>query len=226
VNAALLDNLFWHALSGPQRHCSTGTVRARRYAPGFSPILASPQARAPDFEALRPYCQLGERLYSDGWSGPVPTGWQLLDEGVMLKMIADVSPEAEADEAVPLGLQHAAQACALAELTHPGPFGPRTLELGDYFGVFLGERLIAMAGERACAGVLREISGVCTHPEFQGRGLARQLMRVLMRRQRRRGEIPVLHVVGGNIAARALYEALGFRVHAESVVRVVFRSEA
>jgi predicted GNAT family acetyltransferase len=110
---------------------------------------------------------------------------------------------------------------ALAELTHPGPFGLRTLELGDYFGCFEGERLIAMAGERSCAAGLREVSGVCTHPDFQGRGLARRLTAKLIRRQMLRGETPFLHVMSANAAARELYRRMGFRDYRESVVRVI-----
>jgi predicted GNAT family acetyltransferase len=106
-------------------------------------------------------------------------------------------------------------------LTKPGPFGPRTLELGDYFGLFDGERLIAMAGERMAAGTLREISGVCTHPEHQGRGLARRLMLKLLRRQVQRGETPFLHVMRANEGAHALYQRMGFVDHRETTVRVV-----
>ena len=78
-----------------------------------------------------------------------------------------------------------------------------------------------MAGERMHAGTLREISGVCTHPDFQGRGLARQLMLKLIRRQMLRGETPFLHVMSANTGARGLYARMGFREHNETVIRVV-----
>ena len=65
---------------------------------------------------------------------------------------------------------------ALVELTHPGPFRERTIELGTYVGVRQHGRLVAMAGERMWIGDHREVSAVCTHPEAQGRGLARALM--------------------------------------------------
>lgn len=129
----------------------------------------------------------------------------------------------EAPDAVPLGPEHALPALELAMLTHPGPFGPRTIELGEYFGFFDGGRLIAMAGERMHAGTLREISGVCTDPDFQGRGFARRLMLKLIRRQLARGETPFLHVMRDNVAAQ-FYERLGFRTAKEPVVRVVART--
>src|SRR6185436_18856367 len=122
--------------------------------------------------------------------------WQLHVETTMHRMVwhADAPPDDLLPDAVRLGPEHAAQAMALAALTRPGPFGPRTIEIGEYFGCFDGGRLVAMAGERSNAGTLREISGVCTHPEFQGRGFARQLMNKLVRRQVTRGETPFLHV--------------------------------
>jgi predicted GNAT family acetyltransferase len=133
-------------------------------------------------------------------------------------------PGDEALDAQPLTPGDVDQALALATLTRPGPFGPRTIELGDYFGYFEGPSLVAMAGERACAGRLREISGVCTHPDYQGRGLARRLTSKLIHRQVHRGEVPFLHVLVDNRAAIALYERLGFRSRYQALARVISRS--
>ncbi len=219
----LLDNIAWHTLAGAHAMYSTGTDHARRYAPGFSPIVGFADGERPDFAALRPHCDAGEHFYCDGWSGPAPAGWRIDAETTMFKMVwpGPMPAGDDAPEAVRLGLEHAAQALELATLTRPGPFGPRTIELGDYFGCFEGERLIAMAGERMRAGRLREISGVCTHPEFQGRGLARRLMLGLVRRQMQRDEAPFLHVMRDNGNAHRLYRHMGFDVYRETVVRVV-----
>lgn len=219
----LLDRITWHALSGPHARFSAGTDDARRYAPGFSPIVGFADAERPNFTALADYCEPGEHFYCDGWSGVAPAGWRVHAESTMFKMVWEAALPArdEAPDAVRLGAEHAAEAMALAALTHPGPFGPRTIELGEYFGCFEGQRLVAMAGERMCAGALREISGVCTHPDFQGRGLARRLMTKLIRRQMLRDEMPFLHVMRDNTGARGLYARMGFRDYRESVVRVV-----
>jgi len=219
----LLDNIFWHALSGPQAPFAQGAGAARRYARGFSPIVAFADAERPDFAALAPYCAAGERFYCDGWSGAPPADWNVALESTMEKMLwqGETPREDPAPDALPLGAQHAPAALALAELTHPGPFGLRTLELGEYFGYFDGDRLVAMAGERSAAAGLREISGVCTHPSYQGRGLARRLTLKLIRRELARGETPFLHVMSGNAAARALYRAMGFVDYKTSVVRVI-----
>jgi ribosomal protein S18 acetylase RimI-like enzyme len=220
---SLLDNVVWHALSGTQKHFSAGTSVARRYARGFSPIVAFPDVHNPDFGALADYCEAGEHFYCDGWAGKAPGAWSIDAETTMFRMLwqAPMPAVDEAADALPLGAEHAAQAMELAILTNPGPFGPRTIELGDYFGYFEGTRLIAMAGERSQADNFREISGVCTHPDFQGRGLARRLMGKLVRRQLLRGETPFLHVKRENESARALYRRMGFVDYCESVVRVV-----
>ena len=219
----LLDHITWHALSGPHARFSTGTDDARRYAPGFSPIAGFADAEHPNFTALAGYCEPGEHFYCDGWSGVAPAGWRVDSESTMFKMVWEGALPArdEAPDAVRLGVEHAAQAMALTALTHPGPFGPRTIELGEYYGCFEDQRLVAMAGERMCAGALREISGVCTHPDFQGRGLARRLMTKLIRRQMSRGETPFLHVMRDNAGAHGLYARMGFRDYRETVVRVV-----
>lgn len=225
MTTRLLDNIVWHTLTGPHAAFAAGQGGARRYAAGFSPILGFEQRSLADFGALRAHCMPGEHFYVEGWRGDIPEGWQLDAEETMHQMLWDGPlPEAGAlPEAVALGAEHAKAALALATLTRPGPFGPRTTRLGEYLGWFDGQRLVAMAGERMRAGTLREISGVCTHPEFQGRGLARCLMLELLRRQMLRGEQPFLHVMHDNVHARALYARMGFRDHRETVVRVVTR---
>ncbi len=221
-----LDNIAWHSLSGPQADQATGTATARRYAPGFSAILGFANAAQPDFAALVDFCEPGEHFYCVGWTGPAPAGWVIDAEKTIVKMRWDAAiPDVDAaPEALALGPRHVAQAVALATLTQPGPFGPRTIELGEYFGCFDGQRLVAMAGERMFAGGLREISGVCTQPEFQGRGLARRLMLKLIRRQLMRHETPFLHVMQDNSHALRLYERMGFCVYSRAVARVVSRS--
>ncbi|MDI4632794.1 GNAT family N-acetyltransferase [Pelomonas sp. V22] len=203
----LLDNLMWHALSGAQSRFALGSGAVRRMAPGFSPLIGFEDPERPDLAALTALCEPGERFYCSVWAGPAPAGWRIEAEAQMFSMVwhGPCPTHDEAPEALPLTAAHAQQALDLALLTKPGPFGLRTLELGDYFGCFDKQgRLMAMAGERMQAGNLREISGVCTHPDFQGRGLAKRLMLKLVRRQVQRGEQPVLHVMSANAGARGL----------------------
>jgi ribosomal protein S18 acetylase RimI-like enzyme len=222
----LLDNIMWNCLSGPHARFATGTGSVRRYARGFSPIVGCEDPQRPDFGALAACCEAGESFYVDIWSGAAPAGWRIDREARMLKMIWD-NPAPESDpaaDAIPLRPEHASQAVELATLTNPGPFGIRTPELGEYFGYFDGGRLIAMAGERMCAGDLQEISGICTHPDFQGRGLAKKLTLKLVFRQMQRGKTPFLHVLSHNTPAWTLYRKMGFRDYLETLVRVITKA--
>jgi ribosomal protein S18 acetylase RimI-like enzyme len=233
-----LDHIFWHALNGAHRHWSDGTDQARRYTQGFSPIIAFADPAAPDFGALAPWCAAGEHFYCENWTGAAPPGWRIEAETTMFRMLWDgVLPDEQTDSAEPssgsaqdaapampparlLTAADAPQALALATLCKPGPFGIRTIELGDYLGYFDGERLMAMAGERLRAPGLCEISGVCTHPDYQGRGLAKNLITQLLRRHQQRGERSFLHVMRSN-PAHQLYLNMGFKDYLESTVRVV-----
>ena len=210
----LLDNITWHTLTGAHAGYSVGAHDARRYAPGFSPIAGFADPARPNFTALAPYCEADEHLYCDGWSGSAPAGWRIDLESTMFKMLWDgpVPSADDAPEAVPLTAKHAPQALDLANLTRPGPFGLKTIELGEYFGCFEGERLVAMAGERMHAGDLREISGVCTHPDYQGRGYARRLIAKLIRRQ--------MHREGDSVPARHARQPRARYVQADGVSRL------
>lgn len=217
------DNIFWQALSGTQAHLACGTETIRRVLPGYSAMIAMADPQCPDWAAIRPFCAAGERLYCSGWRGEVPAGWELTADAHMCLMRWDGAAPGpdEALAAVPLGAAHLPQVLDLVAATKPGPFGPRTIEMGDYFGVFEDGHLLAMAGERLHAGRLREVSGVCTDPAFQGRGLARRLMNLVIRRQLQRGQTPFLHVASSNARARGLYESMGFRVAREVALRVM-----
>ena len=221
----LLDNIAWHSLSGPHARFAAGRGDVRRYANGYSAIVAFPEPRRPDFDALAEICAIDEPVYCPEWTGFAPAGWCILDEMTAFRMTwQGGTPSNDAfPDAVPLGPQHAAQAVALARLTRPGPFGLRTIELGDYFGWFEDGQLVAMAGERLRAGPYREVSGICTHPDYRGRGLARRLTLKLVRRQLQRGETPFLHVMANNTAARRLYLDMGFDDYCETTIRVISR---
>jgi predicted GNAT family acetyltransferase len=114
------------------------------------------------------------------------------------------------DDVVTLGGRDVDDMLALVELTHPGPFRRRTVELGNFVGVRRDGRLLAMAGERMWIGDYREVSAVCTHPDAQGRGLARTLMAHVINRMLAAGQTPFLHVLSTNERAIATYEGLGF----------------
>jgi ribosomal protein S18 acetylase RimI-like enzyme len=223
---APLDNVFWESLTGPHAALSSGDDRARRYARGFPAIAGFPDPRRPDFDALAALFDPAEAFYTCGWTGEAPSGWRIEVDSKMLLMVwaGTVPREDPAPDAIALDGRHVERMLALAQATRPGPFGPRNVEMGEYYGLLEGERLVAMAGERMFASTYREVSAVCTDPERQGRGLARRLTGKLVRIQAARGQTPFLHVMSHNHRARSMYERMGFGVYREFPVRVVARA--
>jgi predicted GNAT family acetyltransferase len=112
---------------------------------------------------------------------------------------------------------------SLVARTEPGPFGPRTHELGGFLGVRVGGELVAMAGQRLRVPGWTEVSGVCTAPELRGRGLAGLLTRLVAAEIRAGGDRPFLHAMAANAAAIRLYQALGYTLRRELTFTVVSR---
>ena len=88
-------------------------------------------------------------------------------------------------------------------------------------GLSLSRGVAAMAGERFRFPGCTELSGVCTHPDFRGRGLARRLSRHVAAGIAARGDWAFLHAWKTNAAAIRLYESLGFRLRCEVNVAVL-----
>jgi len=111
---------------------------------------------------------------------------------------------------VPLSGENAAEMVALTDVAFPGFFRPATHRMGSYVGIRMDGRLIAMAGERLRLEGCPELSGICTHPEHRGKGLAAGLIGRLVEAHRRAGLTSWLHVGAPNTRAIELYERLGF----------------
>jgi predicted GNAT family acetyltransferase len=121
-------------------------------------------------------------------------------------------PVAAGPEIVELGPVARDSVLALTALVYPHYFRRRTMEMGRYFGIFEAGRLAAMIGERLGSEATQELSAICTHPDFAGRGHAARLTAWLSNATRAAGRLPYLHVSHENVRAKALYERLGFRV--------------
>ena len=139
-------------------------------------------------------------------------GLDVVREAPIIQMIADGETPAPSHRTTPivLGPSDVPEMLRLAEQTHPGPFGPRTQELGQYIGVRVDGALAAMAGERMRLEAAVEISAVCVSPEHRSKGYAAFLVAWLVRNIREEGAMPFLHVFADNVSAIALYERLGF----------------
>jgi ribosomal protein S18 acetylase RimI-like enzyme len=209
---AVLDNVTWAALTGPQKRFGEFHGRAARFQPDVSPFTAMDDPTDPD--AWRDLVALAGpgRLFVAGPRVVPPPGWERVG-GLAGVQMADAGAAGEDDpEAVPLGTDDVPEVLDLVRRTQPGPFEARTIELGTYLGIRDGGRLVAMAGERLKVPGWTEVSAVCTDPAFRGHGLAARLVRAVVAGIRARDERPYLHAAGTNTNAIRLYERLGFAV--------------
>lgn len=207
----VLDNPVWASLSGPHAAFAERVGgRAARYAPDVAVFSAIADRADPrSWDALRSLAGPDGVVVLSGVLTP-PPGWETVGttQGVQL---VDTSLRAEpAPGAVRLGPADVPEVLELIGLTQPGPFLPRTVELGTYLGIRHRGRLVAMAGERLRPPGWTEISAVCTHPDFRGRGLATRLVRAVAAGIRDRGDVPFLHTSAENTGAIRLYESIGF----------------
>jgi ribosomal protein S18 acetylase RimI-like enzyme len=210
----VLDNPVWHALSGPQATVAEGDARALRYDPTVSVFAAVPDAAAPEsWEALGDLVGPGGSAIIVRDVITVPTAWTEQFRALGTQMVYErAAPPPMLDAPVVETLTAAAipEMTALVKRTEPGPFLPRTIELGTYLGIRDGSALVAMSGTRMRFPGYTEISAVCTDDSHRGHGLAKILVGCLVEEILGRGETPCLHAVSTNTPAIRLYESLGF----------------
>jgi len=213
-----LDNVIWTALTTRQSEFAESFAHARRFVREVTSLSAFHYPNDEGYESLAGLVGTG------GTAGLFLTapytprrGWSYVAGAPMPEMICDNSGAAATPSPasqvsiVELGRTDSPDMVELAALTKPGPFATRTHELGTYLGIRIDGKLVAMAGERLKIPGHTEISAVCTHPDYLGRGYARLLMTELVQRILSRGEIPFLHVRQDNVRAIELYQRLGFR---------------
>jgi len=213
-----LDNPVWSCLTTRHKHLAYGGTLARRYPPAIAPIAAISDTSPECVAALEALVEIGDDVGILGSSVPVlRANWETLHGSRLTQMIRRsraLLPEGDADTST-LGPSDVAEMLSLVDLTKPGPFRPRTIELGAYLGIRESGRLVAMAGERMWVGKFREVSAVCTHPKAQRRGYARALVGRIVNQILRRDETPFLHVESNNLRAIDTYLSLGFISRAE-----------
>ncbi|MCX4815574.1 GNAT family N-acetyltransferase [Streptomyces sp. NBC_01239] len=209
----ILDNPARAALTGPHAHFAEQRGRILRYPVDVTPWLALPdEPDADDWADVAALSGPGTEIPLLGFRGQVPDGWEVTFDIDGVQMVDDGLAAAPEPEAVVLGPADVPEMLDLVERTKPGPFLPRTVELGTYLGIRREGALVAMAGERLHPPGWTEISAVCTDPVARGEGLASRLILAVAHGIRERGETPFLHTGAGNTNAIRLYESLGFRL--------------
>lgn len=218
-----LDNPIWFALTTEHRTLARSHGLARRYPPDVSPLAALLHPTNDAFADLRQLVSPDEHVALFTASPlDVPGDWQIERSRWIDQMICEASLVPPAIAPLPLGTTDVPEMLELTAATEPGPFSPQTIQMGSYFGIRAGDgRLVAMAGERLRSTAFAEISAVCTHPEFRGRGYAQALTTFLAAQIMAAGKIPFLHVKSEN-GAKVVYQKIGFRVRAAIYLTVIY----
>ncbi len=207
-----LDNPFWSSLRTRHRHLAIGGGQAVRFPPDYAPFLGVAHDAVDIGEAVAPMVAQGESVYLIGVAPRAAGGWKLHAFRPLAQMVCDRRLEvADGPAIIPLTDAHRDDVLALTALVYPHYFRPRTMDLGRYFGIYEDGRLAAMIGERLGTDAFTEMSAICTHPDFLGRGLARRLTAMLTNDTLERGRVPFLHVSHENARAKQLYEQIGYR---------------
>jgi ribosomal protein S18 acetylase RimI-like enzyme len=219
----VLDRPAWNALTTRHAALSQGGALAKRYDPSIIPFAAARDDSDEALQALAALPRPGETmLIVETEKTALPPGLVPMIKADAVQMILKQPPPSVADARIEcLTDADAAEMLDLATLTKPGPFTLKAQALGEFFGVKIDGRLAAMAGERMKQKGFTEVSGVCTHPDFQGRGLGRLLSVFMTHRVLARGEVPYLHAYATNAAAIGLYETIGFEIRRVLEVVVV-----
>lgn len=206
-----LDCPIWSAFSSRQAAFGTDGSLARRFSEDISPFAATADASPEAVAALGALAHGDDDmslLERDPPAPPPGVTLKISAAGVQM-VLTTLTPGADIafDH---LGDADAPDMLALATLTKPGPFRTRTHKLGRFIGVRENGMLIAMAGERLQMDEFVEVSGICTHPDHRGRGLAAALTHVVTARILEDHRTPFLHAYAGNIGAISVYRRLGY----------------
>lgn len=223
VDADVLDNPAWWSLTGRHAALAEGGDLVRRFPADVSPFAAVRSWDAPGvWDAVVDLVGPGALFPVTGDTEPtLPPGWEVVSRGAGVQLVeTDALRPRPDDEAVVLGAADVPDMLDLVARTQPGPFAPRTHELGRYVGVRRDGRLVAMAGERLQPTGWTEISAVCTDPAHRGQGLARRLVLDVAHHAHARGDRVLLHAAAGNPAI-TLYERLGFTLRRRTVFGAV-----
>ncbi len=223
-----LDRPAFSSLSSRHAAFAVGSDGALRFEDDVSPLAGTADDTPASLSALAAILPADRRVVVPQVN-PIAAspGIRIVHATTAAQMVyrgTGSAPQAAGVEIARLGEADRPDMLALADLTNPGPYLARTPALGDFYGVRLDGRLVAMAGERLKQPGFTEVSGVCTHPDFRGRGLAGALCRAVVEGVLARGETPYLHAYSTNEGALRLYRTLGFEVRSTLHVAVLERA--
>jgi predicted GNAT family acetyltransferase len=224
----ILDNPAFNALNTGNKELAKGNGEAKYFPADISPFAGLAENTPANFKLLYDVAP-AQAVF--GFITPTeidfPEPWNVLQQMDVLQLVCETpARQAEADERiVSLSEAHIPAMLALTKLTNPGPFAQRTIDFGHYKGIFDGDKLIAMAGQRLNPSPYAEVSAVCTHPDYLGRGYAAQLLLNHVHRIKAASGIPFLHVLSSNTRAINVYKSLGFVTRKEISIYLIKKEQ-
>ena len=206
-----LDNPVWHSLSETHKKFSIAYEHLKFYTPTHCPFGAF-DVNGDMWLELEEYAKLTDNFFIVGKKPSLSNRIFLKNELVCLQMVVENKIKLDlAAEILRLNDQFSEQLFDLVNLVQPGYFKRDTVMMGDYYGIFENDKVVAVSGERMKMIGATEVSAVVTHPLYTGRGYAKQLVAFTVNKIFDQGKIPFLHVAENNIGAIQLYQTLGFK---------------
>lgn len=209
----LLDNPVWNALQTAHQAYAKGTPVIQRYPGQMLPFLGCKNPAAANLQEIEPWMLVEEKLFMVGEIAPLPPNWAV---AAQLECVQMICPEQnlvrqQGISVIQLTAAENEELTGLIQMVQPGYFFKDTALSGRYFGIRVENKLVAVAGERMRMPGFTEISAVCTHPSFSGKGFAQILVSHLVMQNYKEGTLPFLHVLRSNTRAINVYHLLGFR---------------
>lgn len=206
-----LDNPVWHSLSETHQEFSVNYNTIKFYHPDYCPF-GGYETTENISKFIDEYSALTDNFFVVGKKPQLSNQLDLKKELVCLQMIINnrIDVEIKEDIIALTTSEHIDALFELVNLVQPGYFKKKTALLGNYFGIFKNNKLIAVTGERMKMNDFTEVSAIVTHPDYTGQGYAKQLIAQAVNNIFDQNKTPFLHVVESNIGAIKLYEKLGF----------------
>ncbi len=223
MDVEFLDNPIWYGLNTGNKEFAFGNEQVKFLNRQMGAFIGMPSHEKSNWDALYEGLKPGniavmfsiEKLQ-------IPSEFSINLEKDLLQMIHIEEKEFIPDDRiVSLGEEHIPEMLSLTALMKPGPFFNRTIDFGNYEGIFEEEKLVSMAGQRFQPGNYVELSAVCTHPSALGKGYAGLLLKSQVDQIRSQWKIPFLHCYPDNYSAISIYKKCGFEERRMMMVYVL-----
>lgn len=205
-----LDNPVWYSLAESHKNFAITYNKTLFYNPEYCAFGAALDIENSS-KAIEKYAEATNSFFIVGEKPSVPSHLKIENELVCLQMILQEPISIPiTDTIVKLEAHNREDLLALVKIVYPEYFKDKTPDLGNYYGIYKDNQLVAVTGERMQMDKYIEVSAVITHPNHLGKGYAKQLVAHTANAIFKQNKTPYLHVYEKNFGAITLYEKLGF----------------